>query len=233
MPIHVAILKRRYVEAILAGTKTVESRLSKVRCAPHGQVVPGERLFMKVSGGPFLATAIAGPVLDLEDQTPGDIDRLSREWNDRVGGDAAYWESKRASPFVTMVELTHVEPLDVGPRYRPAYMRAWYVLPDAASPLLDIPLTGGAIRNGYLSLPDASERMRRDELTLHLPDGRAVVTRFAEQPGGGHKPILQWRGWRRYYAAAGLRVGDTVRLVALGDRHYAVRFLQRAPTMTP
>ena len=59
MSIHVAILKREYLRMVLSGQKTVESRLAKVRCPPFEQVVAGERLFFKASGGPFMAPAIA------------------------------------------------------------------------------------------------------------------------------------------------------------------------------
>jgi len=50
--IHVAILKPGYIQAILAGTKTIESRLTKTAQPPYGKVVTGERLYLKASGGP-------------------------------------------------------------------------------------------------------------------------------------------------------------------------------------
>lgn len=43
--LHVAILKPNYIRDILAGTKTVESRLTKTNQPPHGRVETGERLF--------------------------------------------------------------------------------------------------------------------------------------------------------------------------------------------
>ena len=221
MSIHIAILKREYLRMILAGQKTVESRLAKVRCPPFESVKPGERLFFKASGGPFMATAIADEVHDYADQTPEQIDALCEQWNPAVCGPLEYWRDRRDRPFVTMIRLGNVEPMDIGPKFKVQNMRAWYVLPDEASPLMDITLKRGAIKNNYVSLPGVSESLRDGQLTLELPDGETVETDFAD---GG--PMLRWRGWGRYFRAFGLKPGDTVRFVAVGGRLYRVRFLR-------
>lgn len=224
MPIHVAILKREYLRMILSGQKTVESRLAKVRCPPFGKVSPGERLFFKASGGPFMATAIAEAVTDYAEQTPEQIDGLFEQWNAAVCGPQAYWQDRRDRPFATMIRLRRVEPMDVGPKFTVQNMRAWYVLPDEANPLMDITLKRGALKNHYVSLSEASESLRCGTLTLELPDGEEVQTDFAD---GG--PMLRWRGWRRYFDAFGLQAGDAVRFVAVGGRRYRVRFIRSTP----
>ncbi|MEM7624809.1 MAG: ASCH domain-containing protein [Planctomycetota bacterium] len=222
MSIHVAILKREYLRLILSGQKTVESRLMKARCPPFGMVKPGERLFFKVSGGPFMATALAEDVHDYADQTPEQIDELCERWNPAVCAPEDYWRGRRDRPYVTMIRLRQVETFDVGPAFAKQNMRAWYVLEDAASPLMDVLIEPGALKNHYVSLPKASASLRESELTLILPDERAVDTDFAD---GG--PMLRWRGWRRYFAAFAMEPGDTVRFVALGSRRYRIFFLRR------
>ncbi|MEM1447067.1 MAG: hypothetical protein AAGF84_13495 [Planctomycetota bacterium] len=219
MSIHVAILKREYLRMVLSGQKTVESRLAKVRCPPFGKVVAGERLFFKASGGPFMATAIADEVHDYADQTPAQIDALCAQWNPAVCGPLAYWVDRRDRPFATMIRLRRVEPMDVGPKFAVQNMRAWYVLPDEANPLMDVTLKRGALKNNYVSLTKASESLRSASLTLELPDGQEVETDFVD--GGS---MLRWRGWRRYFEAFALKPGDTVRFVAVGGRRYRVRF---------
>lgn len=221
MSIHIAILKREYLRMILAGQKTVESRLMKVRCPPFGMVKSGERLFFKVSGGPFMATALADEVHDFADQAPADIDRLAEAWNPAVCGLKEYWDERRDRPFVTLVRLRNVEPMDVGPAFSKQNMRAWYVLDDAANPLLDVELKRGALKNNYVSIPDASDALRDSSVTLELPDGETVETDFVD--GGS---MLRWRGWNRYFTAFALRPGDAVRFVALGGRRYRVLFLR-------
>lgn len=221
MLIHVAILKREYLRLILSGQKTVERRLMKVRCPPFGVVKPGERLFFKVSGGPFMGTALAEEIRDYADQSPEQIDALCEQWNPAVCGPAEYWQERRDRLYATMIRLQRVEPLDVGPAFTKQNMRAWYVLEDAASPLMDVVLERGALKNHYVSLPKASDALRESGLTLILPDGETVETDFAD--GGA---MLRWRGWRRYFAAFAMKRGDTVRFVALGSRRYRVLFLR-------
>lgn len=222
MPIHVAILKQMYLQMVLSGEKTVESRLRKTRGVPWGEVVAGERLFLKASGGPFMATAVAGPVHDHADLDPRAIMQLGERWDEQVCGGRSYWEGKADARFATLIELRGVEPLAVGPRYDVQNMRAWYVLEESASPVLDVTLTGGALRNRYLILPPLKGRMQRGPFTLVLPDGREVETEVMDKPSR-----VRWRGWGPYYDSHRLTVGDRVRLTAIGNGRYAVGFKRR------
>ena len=133
--IHVAILKPGYIKDILAGRKTVESRLTKTNQPPHGRVVSGERLFLKASGGPFMATAIAGEVLSFSGITSAEIRQIRDQYGEQIGGDDAYWDAKRDSQYATLIELREVEPIAIGPPYKVAYMKAWYVLDEDRDPL--------------------------------------------------------------------------------------------------
>jgi hypothetical protein len=223
MPIHVAILKRPYIRMILDGRKTVESRLTRTAQPPYRAIESGERVFIKASGGPFMATAIAGRIEQHDGLEPYDILRLRLRHDKAVCGDDGYWQLKQNSRFAVFVQLTRVEPIDAGPAY-PRSMRAWHVVDDSLSPLMDIPLTGGAIRNRYLSLPGTSARMRRRSVTLLMPDGREVATGFADG-----KPMLRWRGWGPYYEAHRMAAGDAVRFVALGSGRYRVSFHKPGP----
>ncbi len=218
MSIHVAILKRPYLKLILAGRKTVESRLTRTAQPPYGRIVTGERIFLKASAGPFMATALAGQVEQHDGLTPGAIARLQSRHNHAVCGDPAYWKLKRDSRFAVFIRLKQVEPIEVGPVY-PKSMRAWHVLDEALSPLMDIPLTDGAIRNRYIALTRSSDKMRCRPLTLHMPDGSEVETGFADG-----KPRIRWRGWARYYQQYEMIPGDTVRFVAVAPGRYRVSF---------
>ena len=220
--LHVAILKPAYVKAILRGEKTVESRMTTTRQPPFGQIAAGERLFLKASGGPFMATAIAGDVEQHEGLDREATRLLYRRYHASVGGDAAYWQSKADSRFAVFVTLRDVEPMDVGPAYRVANMRAWYALDESESPVVDLMLTKGAIRNRWVAIPRRYRRFPEGPATVLMPDG--VVLESQINP----RRHLGGRGWRRYHEAYAVRPGDAVRVVAVGERRYRVSFVKRA-----
>ncbi len=133
--IHVAILIPGYIDAILDRQKTIESRLTKTAQPPFGKIKAGERLYLKATGGPFMATAVAGTVQSFDGLTPERIDKLREQHNHQIGGDDAFWRAKRDSLFATLIELAEVEPIAIGPPYKKAYMKAWYVLEEDRDPL--------------------------------------------------------------------------------------------------
>ncbi|MEM1446217.1 MAG: ASCH domain-containing protein [Planctomycetota bacterium] len=218
MSIHVAILQKPYLDAVLEGRKTIESRLTKTKREPFEAITTGERLFLKQSGGPFRATALATRVEPFANLTPPDVEWLRQKYQASVGGDDAYWAEKAGSRFAVFVTLGSIEAISVGPNYATQWMRAWYVLPNSASPLHDVVLTAGAIRNRYAAIPDISDRWRASAITLVLPDGREVRT---DVVAGGR---LRWRGWGQIYSEAGAKPGDRLRFLALGDDRLGVSF---------
>lgn len=222
MAIHVAILKPAYIRAILDGRKTIESRLTIQDRPPYGVIHPGERLFIKASGGPFMATAIAGKVTQFSGLTPRRVEALQRRYRKRVGGDHAYWRSKRQSRFAVFIELRGVGPLEIGPTYPKVNMRAWHVLDDASSPLLETTLTEGAIRNRYLRLGKGHAAAETaTPIVLQMPDGQTIHTEIARGS------MLRWRGWGAYYDQHQMRPGDRVCFVAIDPRTYRVSFHPR------
>ncbi len=48
---HLAILKKQYLDAILAGRKTIESRLYQTKQKWLSQVNAGDKIFLKASSG--------------------------------------------------------------------------------------------------------------------------------------------------------------------------------------
>ncbi|MFK7789367.1 MAG: hypothetical protein AB8C95_07765 [Phycisphaeraceae bacterium] len=221
--IHIAILKPGYIHAILEGRKTIESRLTKTMQAPHEKVSEGERLFLKASGGPFMGTAIAGPVKTFKDMQPKDVRQLRKRFNKQIAGDDAYWELKKESRFATLIELKAIEPITVGPKYKIAYMKAWYVLDESLSPVRDWTITPGALRNHYACLPtpETSSLKPGSPVSLELLDGVTVETELARSR------MLRWRGWKNVYGSAGARAGDILRFVAVQPGHYTVRVVRR------
>ena len=83
---HLVILKKPYLEAILAGRKKVESRLTKTKRPYFEQVDVGDKLFLKVSSGPVCATATVSAVKTFEDLTPQKITEIKQRYNHLILG---------------------------------------------------------------------------------------------------------------------------------------------------
>ena len=124
---HLVILKKPYLEAILDGSKTIESRFTKTKRAHLGRVLPGDKLFLKESSGPVCATAKAATVKNFENLTPKQIIEIKQQYNHYIRGSNEYWQSKADCRFGVLVWLQDVEPIEPVRIYKKDW-RAWVVL---------------------------------------------------------------------------------------------------------
>jgi len=136
---HLVILKKPYIDAILDGRKTVESRFYKTRQFWLWRVAPGDKLFLKASSGPVMATASVASVKHFDNLTSPHLAELKKQHNQHVLGDDQYWQNKKDSRFGILVWLKDVKP--IAPRFiKKADWRAWVVLTrDESFGLVDFP----------------------------------------------------------------------------------------------
>jgi hypothetical protein len=130
--VHVAVVRRVYAEAMLAGAKTVESRLSINRVPPFGVIGVGDEIYFKQSSGPFRLRAVAADVVCMSGLLPSRVDALRRKFNHAIGAPRSYWDAKRTARYATLITLADVEPVNVGPDIPRLHGRAWLRL--AAEP---------------------------------------------------------------------------------------------------
>jgi len=124
---HLAILKRPYLEAILAGRKTIELRLTKTKCPPFGQIAVADKIFLKVSSGPVCATATVAAFKEFDNLTAERIIQLKQQYNGQIAGDEVFWRAKAEARFAVLVWLGNVrgiEPVRIDKKD----WRAWVVL---------------------------------------------------------------------------------------------------------
>ncbi len=131
--LHLAVIHPTYARLILDGRKTIESRLSRVRCIPYNSVAPGERIYFLARRADLVVTAIVDNVVSLADLTPRDVSRLRRNFNVHIAADAGYWRDKRDSRYATLIWLRQPKralyaPDDVHGR-APSYRSAWLTRP--------------------------------------------------------------------------------------------------------
>jgi len=124
---HLVILKKPYLDAILAGSKTIESRFTKTKRSYFGRVLPDDKLFLKESSGPVCATAKAAAVKNFENLAPQQIIEIKQQYNCYIRGSDEYWRSKADCRFGVLVWLKDVEPIEPV-RIRKKDWRAWVVL---------------------------------------------------------------------------------------------------------
>jgi len=124
---HLVILKQPYLNAILDGRKQIESRFTKTKREPIGQIRPGDRLFLKESSGPVRAVATAAAIKNFCNLTPGQIAKIRQRYNGQIRGTDGYWRGKADCRFGFLVWLNHVEPIEPV-RIHKRDWRAWVVL---------------------------------------------------------------------------------------------------------
>ena len=124
---HLVILKKPYLEAILAGQKQIESRFTKTKRAHFERVLPGDKLFLKESSGPVCATASVATVKNFQNLTPKQIIELKQKYNRQICGSDEYWQSKADCKFGLLVWLEEIQPMEPV-RIGKKDWRAWVVL---------------------------------------------------------------------------------------------------------
>jgi len=127
MRAHLAVLYAEYLSKVLAGEKTVEGRFSKVRCAPHGMVSAGDRVFLKEQSGPVMALADVAQVLTFENLSRCQAELLIAQYGARLCIGEDFVPRVISARYITLMRLARVTllpPMWLDKRDR----RPWVVL---------------------------------------------------------------------------------------------------------
>jgi len=127
---HLVILKKAYLDLILDGTKSVELRLTKTRCAPSGQISIGDKLFLKISSGPVCARATVNRIKEFTNLTKEKMNKLKKQYNHLICGRDDYWQKKGECSFGVLVWLKDVRPIEPVEINKKDW-RAWVILTKA------------------------------------------------------------------------------------------------------
>lgn len=123
---HLAVFTRPLLELVLEGRKTVESRFSRVRCAPWGEVQDGDCILLKQAGGPVCGMALVDKVRFF-DLTYEPIERIKEAFGDRICAGEDFWGLKQSAQYATILQITQaiaVDPFGCEKRDR----RGWVAL---------------------------------------------------------------------------------------------------------
>ena len=124
--LHLAVMTGPYLELVLSGDKTIESRFHRVRQAPLFTAAAGDIVVFKQSGGPVSALAVLSAVqfLDVEQTPLGEIRR--RFQCDLAATSDEFWAARTRARWVSLLTLSSVRelaPLRLHKRDRRAWVR--------------------------------------------------------------------------------------------------------------
>lgn len=109
MTSHIAIMSHRsLLDKILAGEKTIESRFSRVKSPPFGQVAAGDKIYFKLSGGPVLGVARVTRVEEYDNLTPPQIEELAAKYREGLALSEDFLARKMESKFASLLFLEDV-----------------------------------------------------------------------------------------------------------------------------
>ena len=126
---HIAILRQPFYGMVLNGTKTIESRWGMNKCAPFGKIKVGDVIYIKQTGKPVTAKAVAKEV-KFYILTPKLVEEIRIKYGKLIGTDKFEdWETTLNKKYCTLIWLDKVEkipPMQV-PRSNGA---GWIILKD-------------------------------------------------------------------------------------------------------
>jgi hypothetical protein len=128
--VHLAVFNQPYLDLLLEGRKTVESRFSAVRCAPYQRVATGDVLLLKPAGGPIVGLCLVQHVwfYTLDRSSWHDVRRtFAREL---CAQDTEFWQARTHAQFATLMRVTKpttIQAVECEKRDR----RGWVVLREA------------------------------------------------------------------------------------------------------
>lgn len=123
--VHLALMQGDFLEAIIKGSKTIESRFTRARIAPVGSIEAGDLVVFKQVGRDRMAVGV------VDRAVTGAFDeeawKMVRKLADEIGVDADYLKHKAESRYYALVWIRNVHvisPVKIEKKDR----RAWVLL---------------------------------------------------------------------------------------------------------
>ena len=125
--LHLAIMTQPYLDYVLEGKKTIESRFSIHRYAPYNQIMKGDTILLKEPGG---------PVIGLCEVADAWFYRLSsKSWKlieneffrEICVDDPQFWRERRSATYATLIRVIRARRI-IPTRFQKRDRRSWVVL---------------------------------------------------------------------------------------------------------
>ncbi|MFB6088631.1 MAG: ASCH domain-containing protein [Candidatus Aenigmatarchaeota archaeon] len=113
MKTHLAILYKKYLDLILSGKKTIESRFSKIRSVPYGKVESGDRIIFKESSGPVRGEASVEKVEYFDNVDIEGVKKIINKYGDDLQLEHDFSnEEEIDTNYITLIFLNNVENIE-------------------------------------------------------------------------------------------------------------------------
>ena len=125
--VHLGVFVEPYIQYILEGKKTIESRFSINRTAPYQRVRSGDLLLLKRSGGPIIGMCLISHAwfYELEESSWREIKREYRE--QLCAQDPQFWRDRSAASFASLMRIHNAQQINPM-RFSKRDRRGWVVL---------------------------------------------------------------------------------------------------------
>jgi len=125
--VHLAVFVEPYLQYIIEGKKTVESRFSVNRTPPYGNVKDGDVIFLKKAGGPVTGICKVTNVWNYQ-LDPESLNELRSEFAAALcAQDPEFWAVRSEASYATLMRIDNVRsliPFSVDKRDQ----RGWVIL---------------------------------------------------------------------------------------------------------
>jgi hypothetical protein len=124
--IHLAIFAEPFLSMVLSGEKTIESRFSRNRCAPYGEIYGGDVILLKEVAGPIRGLALARRIWSYDLGTEP-IAQIRHRFGAGIRADDEFWSARADAHYATLIELgapASISPVNCDKRDR----RGWVSL---------------------------------------------------------------------------------------------------------
>ncbi|SRR6266702_8579539 len=127
--LHLAVLVEPYLQFILDGRKTVESRFSTRRFPPYKSVQRGDVILLKRSGGPIMGLCQVADAWFYQ-LDPTSWKTIQEEFAQAIcAQDPIFWKDREHASFATLIRIKHVRSL-MPIQYNKRDRRGWVILQD-------------------------------------------------------------------------------------------------------
>jgi len=105
---HVAILSSKdWLDKIISGEKTIESRWTKNKIAPFEKISKGDKIYFKVSGKPVSAAANVCSVSFFNNPGAEGIRKILEKYSRQIGVEMSFYNQVKNKRYCTLIKINN------------------------------------------------------------------------------------------------------------------------------